>query len=266
MGGGAPAAAPAAARKLRLLALCGYLQSAAVFRVKTGSLRKACKSSAELVFVEPPHAAPAKPAGAEVQACDAGGAPEAPEQRAWWLAKEQLEDADSGVRPSLSRTYVGIEESIEMLEAELDRGSYDGVLGFSQGAALAALLLARRQARQRGAGGRPSKGPRFGVLFSGFVARDERWAAALAETGPIDVPAMIVYGENDALVPTERGQALADAFAEARLTTHVHAGGHGIPSGAPFRNDLKAFLAERLAEATAAEADAAAVAAEAVST
>jgi hypothetical protein len=51
----APRDAPPPARKLRILALHGFLQNAEGFRKRTGSLRKALKSHAELFFLQAPH-------------------------------------------------------------------------------------------------------------------------------------------------------------------------------------------------------------------
>lgn len=269
------ASATAAPRKLRLLALCGYLQSAAVFRQRTGSLRKAVKAKAELVFAEPPHLAPAakaptpamaaqpgsdgspsdgsaaSEAAGDAGACGAAG--EASERRAWWVAREQLEDPATPTRPSLSKSYAGVEQSVEMLEAQLASERYDGVIGFSQGAAMAALLLARAAARrqQQPEADAAFGGPHFGVLVSGFVPRDARWAAELSAGGAVALPSMHIYGEGDTLVPTERARAFVEAFDGSMRAEHPHAGGHGIPTGAEFRQDLRAFLDERLKEAHA---------------
>jgi len=48
-------AAQEAPRKLRILALHGFLQNAEGFRKRIGRLRKACKSMAEFTFLEAPH-------------------------------------------------------------------------------------------------------------------------------------------------------------------------------------------------------------------
>ena len=101
-------AQPLAERKLRLLCLHGYMQNAAVynlssasclsllqrhasqvasttrcstqvFRARVGSLRKALKSRADLVFVDGPHAVTAADG---VLAAEAGAA--STHQRAWW--------------------------------------------------------------------------------------------------------------------------------------------------------------------------------------
>ena len=48
-----------------------------------------------------------------------------------------------------------------------------------------------------------------------------------------------------------RLRAFVEAFDGSMRAEHPHAGGHGIPTGAEFRQDLRAFLDERLKEAHA---------------
>ena len=55
--------------------------------------------------------------------------------RGWWNAAEVAE------RPAVSKTYVGLEESLALARQTLqEHGPFDGLLGFSQGATLGALL------------------------------------------------------------------------------------------------------------------------------
>ena len=74
---------------LRLLALHGFVQNSAVFRERTGSLRKAVKGVAELFFVDAPHSA----AGAfpDSDKTALGGGDDG-DVRGWWLAGENQSD------------------------------------------------------------------------------------------------------------------------------------------------------------------------------
>ena len=121
--------------KARILCLHGYAQNAAFFRQRTGSLRKALKAVAgDFVFVDAPFAATAGFLG-DINADERG------QSLGWWTFDEA-----TASRPSLSHEYAGVERSLELLDATCEReGPFDGVLGFSQGAALAALLCMRRR-------------------------------------------------------------------------------------------------------------------------
>jgi hypothetical protein len=214
----AAAAAGAAPRKLRILCLHGYVQSAAVFRERTGSLRKALKAVAEFDFVEAPHDASGafpESSGARDADADAGaagadaaahGAAAPAEARGWWSAGENAAAASSAAgwtRPSVSRCAVGYDASLAALRTTLaERGPYDGVLGFSQGAAMAALLLAAEPSCAR-----------FAILIAGFIAHDDALAGAMAAAAPLPHAVLSVSGESDALVEPARVRALAACFA-----------------------------------------------------
>ena len=74
-------ALPVAQRKLKILCLHGYLQNAAVFRSRIGSLRKGLKSRAEFFFVDAPYLVEAAD-DAETAESDGGGSAGA--GRSWW--------------------------------------------------------------------------------------------------------------------------------------------------------------------------------------
>jgi predicted esterase len=107
-------------------------------------------------------------------------------------------------------------------------GPFDGLLGFSQGAAAAALLLACHPTWFRCA-----------LLVAGFVPLDPTLAAAL-EGRRLPHACLLVSGETDTLVPSYRGEQLAACFEHSER--FVHAGGHGLPSNAQFRSAAKDFF------------------------
>uniref|UniRef100_A0A8C8S9T7 Esterase OVCA2 n=1 Tax=Pelusios castaneus TaxID=367368 RepID=A0A8C8S9T7_9SAUR len=190
---------------LRLLGLHGYGQNRRSFHERTGALRKALRGRAELVCVSAPHRVPG---------------PEAGDPRGWWLAEAE------GAGP-------GLEESLAALAAAFaELGPFDGLLGFSQGAALAGLLCALRH------GGDPRFPFRFAVLVAGFCSR----AAALGrcEREPIALPSLHVLGRADRIVPAALSRELAARFVEPTLL--VHPGGHLVPGSAPQRAALLGFL------------------------
>ena len=176
--------------------------------------------------------------------------------RGWWNAAEVAE------RPAVSKTYVGLEESLALARQTLqEHGPFDGLLGFSQGATLGALLCLA-----------PSSPPlpplRFAVLVSGFMPRDPALEPLVGTAdGPpplrVPLPSLHVMGEHDQLVAAASSRRLSDCFAGA--TIHSHEGGHLVPSSADFRALLKDFVTRQAAATPAAAAPGAAATAAAVS-
>lgn len=208
------------------------MQSAAIFRERTGSLRTALgKQNVSLDFLDAPFVL----TGTDLFG-GAGEAESREEPRGWWRAGENSTPGGEWVRPSVSALAAGAQESLELVRAHAAaHGPYDGVLGFSQGAALAGLLLATDPFLFR-----------FAVLVAGFVPNDTS-LSGLYGAAPLAYPVLSVSGEADALVPRERVLLLASKFDPGRATLFTHAGGHGVPSNAAFRTALKAFLAAQAA-------------------
>ncbi|KAK9412687.1 ovarian cancer-associated 2 protein [Crotalus adamanteus] len=192
--------------ELRLLCLHGYGQSARRFRARTGALRKALRGRAELLYLDAPHRLPAQPGEPEEE--------EAP--RGWWL--------ESGPGPAPEAEP---EEALRAVAAALaELGPVDGLLGFSQGAALAGLVCALRE------GGDGRFPFRFALLVAGFPAG--------AAAGALRVPSLHVFGQADRVIPEAESRALASRFAQPVLLAHE--GGHFVPAAAAQRAAYLAFL------------------------
>src|SRR5204863_205606 len=102
---------------------------------------------------------------------------------------------------------------------------FDGVLGFSQGAALAALLVgvAAMERAAAGATGSPLAFD-FAVMVGGFVSADAEHAPLYQALRAAEVPSLHVIGRADRVVSPEASRALAARFAGARVVEHD--GGH----------------------------------------
>lgn len=121
---------------LQILCLHGYRQSAQVFKDKTGSLRKLLKKHAELVYISAPHLIPTSPTAIsnETQVISDE---KTEEQRGWYFSTEAL-TFNSHDATDFSW---GLKESIEVISRAFEElGPFDGILGFSQGAALGSIL------------------------------------------------------------------------------------------------------------------------------
>ncbi|KAF2368472.1 Serine hydrolase FSH [Trinorchestia longiramus] len=201
-----------AGRKLRILCLHGYRMDVASFRMKTGGLRKKLKSVAEFDFLE---------GGVEVVAGDESGIPGEEGRaagRGWWFSRED----DFFRATHYSDVQRGFQESVALVENQLlVGGPYDGVLAFSQGAALAAVLCFLMQT----GGLKQQVHFRFVILFSGFKSRCSLHAKYYDEL--ILTPSLHVFGSSDEIVDQSMSEELASCFSDA--TTLVHNGGHFVP-------------------------------------
>ncbi|XP_064251191.1 esterase OVCA2 [Passer domesticus] len=209
----------AEARPLRLLALHGYRQSARRLRQRTGALRKALRGRAELVPIDAPHRLPA---GAE----DDPDGDDPP--RGWWFSGPgTFEAGEAAAAPA------GLEESLSAVAAALrEQGPFDGLLGFSQGAALAAMVCALR------ARGDPRFPVAFAVLVAAFASRAPAHGHFYRE--PIALPTLHVVGDTDGVIAAALSRELAQCFVEPVVLTHP--GGHFIPAAAAQRKAYLEFL------------------------
>jgi len=210
----APAARPPG--KLRILCLHGWRTSGAILKLQLRDVAAACSAEAEFVCIDAPKAASGPPQEA------VGRMFQAPFFE-WW-------DKQPG------EVYEGDDASFAHLEAVCQRdGPFDGVLGFSQGAAVAAMLCGRA--------GVERSGFRFGVLVSGFPPRAPSLQAELESTAASAVPCFVTSGERDLLLAGCR-----DLASQLSGTFCTHPGGHELPTnakgGAPAIAALRDFLSK----------------------
>ncbi|XP_008563887.1 PREDICTED: ovarian cancer-associated gene 2 protein [Galeopterus variegatus] len=221
----------AARQPLRVLCLAGFRQSERGFREKTGALRKALRGRAELVCLGGPHAVP--DATGPVGAGPDGGPCLLEEQpRGWWFSDQDANIFNALEEPTVCR---GLDEALETVAQALNKlGPFDGLLGFSQGAALAALVCALGQE-----GDPRFPLPRFIILVSGFCPRGLGLKESILQS-PLSLPSLHVFGDTDRVIPSQESMQLASRFPGA--ITLTHSGGHFIPAAAPQRQAYLKFL------------------------
>ncbi|CAJ1446313.1 unnamed protein product [Effrenium voratum] len=185
---------------------------------------------------------------ATVQAIDAPHVlPYDPSLRGWWLYSEDVWDGSAEGIQALADTLLrrpsfqplGLQESLAQVRAEWSKG-YDGILGFSQGAILAALLCAELSA-ENGA-----SVPGFAVLISGFGKPAPEGLAFPVD--PLPVPSLHVWGEADAHIPPWASKILCEKFCNPRV--HAHPGHHIVPQKAADLNVIASFVAEMAASSS----------------
>lgn len=200
-----------------LLALHGFTMNGAGLRRLMIGLESRLAQHVELVFPSAPNVAgEASVAGLE----QAMGVPRgAPPHLQWWSA------SDDG------QAYQGWDQSQAVLREALERHPGAGVLGFSQGAAVAAALAALS--------GRGLLPPlRFVVLVAGFTPRAAE-LAPLFDGAPIQLPSLHVWGTLDPF--GKHGPALADKFSASSRQVVTWPGGHKLPAG-PAGDALVEFV------------------------
>ncbi|HET7543040.1 MAG TPA: hypothetical protein VFK05_24370 [Polyangiaceae bacterium] len=205
-----------------LIALHGYTMNGARLRALGEELFRVLEQHVTLVFPDAPHVC--SPAAAQAAFLAWGLAPTEPPHLRWWRAKDD------------GRVYEGWKEACECVRGLIPEQAPVGILGFSQGAMLAASLAAL-SARGRF----PTL--RCAVLIAGGVPRAEDLSALFTE--PIAVPSLHVWGERDKLADTSAPQ-LAERFQEAQRETVTWPGSHSIPQSGQAASTIVRFVQERL--------------------
>lgn len=172
-------------------------------------------------------------------------------------------------RETGSGRYAGLEDGLERI-AETIRGAggIDGVIGFSQGAAAAAMVASllepgRAQAFEKYKEGNPEafsypeswrelqkmhpEGVKFAVSYSGFFAPNPLYTAFYEPK--ITSPTLHFIGSLDTVVEESRSLALVDACAGAKERTVYHPGGHFVPAGKEWGMVLVGFVKQCTEEA-----------------
>ncbi|MBN3318866.1 DPH1 synthase, partial [Atractosteus spatula] len=152
--------------------------------------------------------------------------------RGWWFSNPR--DRSFSAEESCA-SDLGLDESLEAVrQAVGERGPFDGVLGFSQGAALVAMLCARQERGQE-----PGPGFRFAVLVAGFRSRCAGHAPFYAAP-PLGLPTLHVLGDSDRVIPAPLSRDLLPVFRDPVVVTHP--GGHYVPAGAAQKQEYIQFL------------------------
>ena len=208
-------------RKLRILCLHGYHGSAKTLRTQMRPVTQGLEPLAEFVSVDAPSLAVG----------DFG----------WWHAvsndRGYSKQADAG---QSAMRYEGWSKTRDWLVCLFAQSApFDGVFGFSQGAALTSLLVGLRNPREAEAGISFD----FAMMAGGFASRDDSHAKLYRRKTNYGLPSVRIIGESDFVVPSSRSDHLAGFFKDPLILRHR--GGHVIPGDPGVRNGVAAFLQER---------------------
>eukprot|EP00668_Euglena_longa_P002197 GGOE01002541.1.p1 GENE.GGOE01002541.1~~GGOE01002541.1.p1 ORF type:complete len:232 (+),score=32.47 GGOE01002541.1:45-740(+) len=219
-------------KPLRLLCLHGYQQSGALFSLSAQNLRQILHGVATLDFIDGYR--PIEEASGPSRVAFT-----------WWNAK----------RSPSGYCYHGKWQAVDyVLKRLLEQGPYDGILGFSQGAAMACLVTSiihsdvpvpqvqlstelRAELQQQ---------LRFAIFIGGFRPRDPALQFIFAHPIP-RIKTFHVIGATDDLVRPERSQELLSTFQNAEVLHHPQ--GHVIPMDRAAQLGYLRFLQQGLLSA-----------------
>ncbi|KAK2804632.1 hypothetical protein FQN51_001833 [Onygenales sp. PD_10] len=265
---------------LKILMLHGYTQSGQLFHAKTRALEKHLQKSFPLHSVHlsyPTGPLPLSPSDipnfqpSSTTTTTDNQNDNTPESFAWWRRSDTTSPPE----------YLGIDSAFTTIAKLLtDQGPFDGVIGFSQGAAFAAMLASLLEPDRASsfayfsdathnscaAGGSssttsageivtgiPFPSPfkdlshpplKFAICYSGFRAPGTRFRA-FYERPKIRTPVLHVLGSLDAIVDEERSRTLVEACegdAEEGGRVIWHPGGHFLPSQRPYLDGAVRFI------------------------
>ncbi|KZS87751.1 FSH1-domain-containing protein [Sistotremastrum niveocremeum HHB9708] len=230
----------------RILMLHGYAQNASIFYKKMSAIRKAGSKSCEFVFLDAPIILEAGDFPSDPRTLDSTAVPSQADPeltpRAWWRANENR------------TTYYGIEDTLAYVKDYMAKQEtpFHAVMGFSQGACMAALLtvLLERPLEfypfpfTKTSSNEPVHPPfKTSIFVSGFAVVPEPYSSLFSPNcvGTI-TKCLHVIGTNDVIVSNARSQSLVAACVPENSRVQKHDGGHFVPSKLSWRNFFAHFL------------------------
>ncbi|KAK1830567.1 dihydrofolate reductase [Podospora conica] len=236
-------------KEVRILMLHGYTQSGPLFRAKTRALEKLLAKALAPLHLVPALLYPTAPNRLSPRdipgfvPAEEGAADAEPDSWAWFRRDEA-----NGTYRHLEEGMMRLAETIAEARGDGDVG-IDGVVGFSQGGSVAAMLAAAMEGREVGSegdrrwveavrkanGGRPL---RFAVVYSGFWATPG-WLGWLYEPKVV-TPTLHFLGSLDTVVEEGRSRGLVERCEGALVV--VHPGGHYVPVSREWVMPLVGFI------------------------
>jgi len=252
-------AANGVAKSLKVLMLHGYTQSGPLFNAKTKALEKVLRKAFPGIALSYP-TGPLKLKANDVPGFDTSQVEDESnevEAYGWWRRSNTSDPPE----------YIGIEEGLKVVADTMrGQGPFDGVMGFSQGAALAAMVSSllegesRKEAfkaveaKSKLAMAYPSSFAnldhpplKFCVSYSGFIAPGDRYTAYYEPS--IRTPICHFVGSLDTVVEEARTNLLIEAAGGPDKTTVVvHPGGHFVPNNRQYLDTVVAFVKAKTTE------------------
>ncbi|KAJ1898457.1 Ovarian cancer-associated protein 2 [Kickxella alabastrina] len=224
--------------KPKILCLHGFAESASVFRIRTRTLRALLASHAELIYLD----APVNIGDLHLtfqDTADTQGAPSDFTNLGWWWKRAGKHIELRGLGLSLALVAKTLEE----------QGPFIGILGFSQGGCLAAIIAALLQQQHD----QKHKKHVNGLAFPVEISHPPVKFVIVAGAFPLDTAEhQALYGEKiqaaslhmmgayDTVVAAESSQKLMRCFEAPQVFEFE--GGHFIPQTLQCSRAVKRFL------------------------
>lgn len=218
----------------KILCLHGFLQSGKVFSEKSSGLRKLLKkANIQLEYIDGPVVLEKKDLPFEVDDDKWAEILESGVNRAWFYHDSVSKNLD------LTDALAAVVQHIK------ENGPYDGILGFSQGAAVSAIIANNIKTYSELEG--VQNYFKVAIHVSGYSftePKPESNELQITEkyvkqfTAPDDptyiTKNIFIYGSNDNSVPSVRSKYLANLYPEDKKITFEHDGGHFVPNKKDF--------------------------------
>ncbi|OWB78091.1 hypothetical protein B5S32_g2277 [[Candida] boidinii] len=199
-----------------ILCLHGFAQNGPTFSAKASGIRKALKKVGyQTLFLDAPLDLTPEDLPFEASSLGADSSTETLNYRGWF---KTVPDFD--IQPAF--------DSIKKVYQE--HGPFVGILGFSQGAGLAGILLNNYDAVVGKEGAIDEL--KFGILYSNFKVTPEKYQKYYHPK--IKIPTLHIMGELDTLVSNDRSMAFYECCEESTATVLKHPGGHYVPNTKEF--------------------------------
>ncbi|KAK9455100.1 serine hydrolase FSH [Dipodascopsis uninucleata] len=140
------------------------------------------------------------------------------------------------------KEYPKIDVSWQFLAEYIRKeGPFDGVAGFSQGGAMAGMLVNKIQSLV------PEHPPfKLLMVYSGYTSKIKIYQHLYEPL--ISIPSLHVLGSLDTVVEQHESLKLVKKCVPGTATTYYHPGGHFIPASKEFCNITVAFVQKAMAE------------------
>ncbi|KAE8339423.1 hypothetical protein BDV24DRAFT_135944 [Aspergillus arachidicola] len=257
---------------LKLLMLHGYTQSGPLFHAKSRALIKHLTKAFPLHDVTATYpTGPLRLNPADIPGYEpTQETPTEPLEAYGWFRRSNTASPPE---------YLGLEDGLAAVAKVMsEEGPFDGVIGFSQGAAMAAMVVSLLEPGRKEAFARfldadvasEGKGEsdavvagvpfpksfeelshppfKFALCYSGFRSPGARYRG-FYESPALQTPILHVLGSLDAVVEESRSRALVEACAgdpEKEGKVVWHPGGHFLPSQRPYLDAAVRFIREQL--------------------
>jgi ribosome-binding ATPase YchF (GTP1/OBG family)/predicted esterase len=194
--------------KLKVLCLHGKRQDGEIFSQRLAKLTRRLEPMAEFIFVDAPF---------ELELEEGQTVP----MRSWWRGDEPTQEDLDAACAAIRGSYAGV---------------FDGIIGFSQGAALGSYLTVTRHST-----------PPTSLANLKFVIVAGSYAIpGLLRSRPVDIPSLHIMSMQDTCVNYSASQDLVRAFQVS--AKHVHELGHCLPVRLSDLDVYHAFVQKHTSE------------------